>query len=370
LVSFSTIGGQDVQSGVLYTSDNGSAGAPLEITGSLGAPLNTTTANGASAEQVQVSLDGGATWQAASVDASGTNWSYTAESTVNDGNYTFMARIVDLAGNVSSNNDVATQQVGVQTSTAETASIGSISPDTEVSGGSYGSLSDFITSTTLNSGDGSLTISGTTNASAGQTVQVSFDGGHTWGDATVSGTEWSYTAIPGQAGFNGEGTYTAADVLVQVVNQAGVAGTQSDALQPITVDNTAPSELVSFTNIGVPTGAQLSVGSTEIQTTATSGITLYGTLSEALPSTTANGVSAEQLQISVDGGAWQAVTNFDSTDTQWSYAIPGSLAMGDNSVQMRVVDEAGNIDPNITGAISITVVQPSTPSPSGSPAPE
>jgi hypothetical protein len=140
-----------------------------------------------------------------------------------------------------------------------------------------------------------------------------------------------------------DGGYT---VTAQVVNQAGAVGSMATKL--VTVDNTAPAETISMTSMTVPEGSQAS----GLTTTATTGVTINGSFSAPLAAVTADGVAAEQLQISLDGGnSWQAVTSFSGND--WSYAIPGALNDGANSVQARVVDLAGNVGPTQTQTITV-----------------
>ncbi|MCG9555927.1 hypothetical protein L1D11_22330, partial [Vibrio sp. Isolate32] len=140
-----------------------------------------------------VSLDGGATWNDATV--SGSSWSYVDATTRTDGEVqTYQVRVLDYVGNdteLSDSQDVTFDidgsGGGTGTGTGGTnsgvtaVSIDSITDDS-------GLATDFIT----NDVDG-ITVSGSlTGTVNNDIVQVSLDGGATWNDATVSGSSWSY----------------------------------------------------------------------------------------------------------------------------------------------------------------------------------
>src|SRR5690606_15758911 len=108
----------------------------------------------------------------------GTNWSYTDGRTLTDGPVEYQVRIIDLAGNIG---PIATQTVTIDTTAPVAPSIVSISDDT-------GTVGDFVTT------DTSLTINGTLPAplGAGETLQISIDGGASWIDVVPTGAIWSY----------------------------------------------------------------------------------------------------------------------------------------------------------------------------------
>jgi hypothetical protein len=150
----------------------------------------------------------------------GNSWSFT-DSGLTDAAYSYVARVEDAASNQGAAS--TPYAITVDTATAsvtETAAITAISTDTGAS------ASDFITS------DTSLTVSGTNTAlSAGNRIQVSADGGTTWGNVTVTGTTWTFVdAVTHPTSF----TYTA-----RVVDLAGNAG-QIDT-QLVTIDTAAPN---------------------------------------------------------------------------------------------------------------------------------
>jgi hypothetical protein len=368
-VQISTVGGQNVTGGTIYTADNGSSGAPLTITGTISNALNS---NGGSTEMLQISLDNGSTWNQVTGFTSTTAWSYTAPSQLPDGGVTVMARVVDVAGNIGAGS--ASQPVVIaHNPPAQTADIEYIKPDTDSVAPNpvYGNGTDYITSTTLGggSGSGSLTIGGTTSAvnpGDGSQVQVSFDGTH-WATATWSGNNWSYatTATSGDAsGYNGAGTY--ANVQVRVMNAASVAGTPANAPAPIVVDNTAPTETATLAQITDGTVTAINEGGGAWLCATGTNLTLSGSLSGQLASGAASGVSAETLWINLgDGNGWHQVTNVSGTT--WSYA---NVTLADNSggtpynIQLMVVDLAGNLGPLPVTPIQLTVATTPTETPS------
>jgi len=331
---------------------NVGGGASYVLTGTLNAALANGNASGASAELLQVSLDGGQTWNP--IDVSGTSWAYGLTS-LPANNFTVEARVVDVAGNAG---PTVTQQVTVHDDSA-IAPI-TIGTDTWVSDGNHSSASDFITSTTLNGGDGTLTVSGNLDQAlqAGGSVQVSLDG-VTWTEALVTGANWD-------ASFGvTDGTYT---LEAREVNAAGVA--TALAMQSIVVGNTAPTETAMLDIVPGAVDSQYaaeinyevinsnnSTNQPEILTPTFSGTLSSNLLSADLQ----NGGGAEQLQIGFklvdsdgsDGRAitsdwvWLNVTDIDP-DGQggctWSYTVPDPLQpYSTYNVELRVVDEAGNI---------------------------
>ena len=146
----------------------------LTLHGSLGATL-------AADEYVQISIDGGVTWQ--NVIVTGNSWYYVDGRMLQNATYDYYVRVVDVAGNIGAS---AHQQVTVDTvapDAAITVTVDNITVDTGFDN------NDFLTSST------SYTLHGTLGAEPGKNeyVQVSFDGGATWAYATVNGTSWSYT---------------------------------------------------------------------------------------------------------------------------------------------------------------------------------
>ncbi|MFC0178881.1 Ig-like domain-containing protein, partial [Thorsellia kenyensis] len=129
-------------------------------------------------ERIEISLDGGKTW--AFAIPTGNSWYYDNTTKVlADGEYNVQVRVVDLAGNVGATD---TQKVVVDTKGPDNTNsidIQAISPDTGVEG-------DFKTSENI------ITVSGILGKNLGtdELVKVTFDGGKTWKQATVTGNTW------------------------------------------------------------------------------------------------------------------------------------------------------------------------------------
>ena len=302
------------------TEDTGMSSSDF-ITNDTSLTVNGTVAIAlASDEKIQISTDNGNTW--ADVSASGTTWSYVDGRTLTDGNYTYNVRVVDLAGNVG---DTDSQVVRVDTTAPDASKaieITSITDDTGLSS------SDFITS------DTTLTVNGTLASAlaSDERAQISIDGGKTWTDVSVSGTTWSY--IDGRTLAEGDYTYD-----VRVVDLAGNVG-DTDS-QAVRVDTTAPdaSKVVEITSITDDTGLNNSDFITDDRT-----LTVNGTLASTL-------ASDERAQISIDGGkTWNDV---GVSGTTWSYVDGRTLADGNYTYDVRVVDLAGNVGDTDSQVVSV-----------------
>ncbi|WP_457769098.1 Ig-like domain-containing protein [Enterobacter bugandensis] len=295
------------------TSDN-----QISLKGTLGAALG-------SGDHAQISLDGGVTWTDVSV--SGLTWTYVDGRTLADGDYNYQLRVIDDAGNISA---TASQVVTIDTvapDASKTIAIDSISDDTGLSS------SDFITN------DTSLTLHGSLGATLadGEYAQISLDGGVTWQNVIVTGSSWYY--VDGRT--LGNQTY---DYYVRVVDAAGNVG--ASAHQQVTVDTVAPDAAITVTvdNITVDTGFD----NNDFLTSSTS-YTLHGTLGAELG-------AGEYVQVSMDGGStWVYAT---VSGTQWRYNDTRTLADGDYSYQVRVVDQAGNVGATTTQTVTVDTQAP------------
>ena len=223
-------------------------------------------------ETVQISSDGGTTWVAVTQDTA-TTWSY-ADPAPHATSFTYQARVVDTAGNAG---PLDSQAVTIDTAApTATVDITAIADDTGTSS------SDFITSDTV------LTVSGTNTALvAGETVQISSDGGTTWVAVTQdTATTWSYADPAPHA--------TSFSYQARVVDTAGNAGPLDS--QAVTIDTAAPTATVDITAIADDTGT-----SSSDFITSDTVLTVSGT-------NTALG-AGETVQISSDGGTtWVDVT--------------------------------------------------------------
>jgi len=155
----------------------------------------------------------------------------------------------------------------------------------------------------------------------------------------VNGTDYTATN-------NGDGTWTLADntlpalpqgdtnVTVTAHDPAGNVGTDNGT---VSVDTTAPTETINITALTDDTGT---VGD---WVTNDASPTISGTLNSALG-------SGETVQIRVDGGGWTTAT---VNGTDWFYG-PGNLSVGAHTIDVRIVDAAGNIGNGDTQAINIS----------------
>ncbi len=303
----------------LSSSDFITNDTSLTLHGSLGATL-------AADEYVQISIDGGDTWQ--NVIVTGNNsWHYVDGRTLQNTTYDYYVRVVDVAGNIGAS---AHQQVTVDTvapDAAITVTVDNITVDTGFDN------NDFLTSSTSYTLHGTLGVKPGTN----EYVQVRVDGGTTWAYATVNGTSWSYTDT--RTLTDGEHRYQ-----VRVVDQAGNVGATTS--QVVTVDTQAPQNGITIDSISEDTGQS----SSDFITIDTK-LTINGSLGSGLE-------SDERVQISLDGGnAWidTAVTN-----QRWSYTDTRDLADGDYTYQVRIVDQAGNVGSTSSQVVTVDTTTPVT----------
>ncbi|EQA6223982.1 Ig-like domain-containing protein [Enterobacter ludwigii] len=302
----------------LSSSDFITHDTSLTLHGSLGATL-------ADGEYAQISIDGGVTWQ--NVIVTGNSWYYVDGRTLGNATYDYYVRVVDAAGNVGSS---AHQQVTVDTvapDAAITVTVDNITVDTGFDN------NDFLTSST------SYTLNGTLGAQpgAGEYVQVSMDGGTTWVNATVNGTQWSYNDTRTLS----DGSY---NYQVRVVDLAGNVGATTS--QTVTVDTHAPQYGITIDSISEDTGQS----GTDFITMDTT-LTLNGSLGSAL-------ANDERVQISLDGGnTW---TDATVTNQRWSYTDTRDLADGDYTYQVRIIDQAGNVGSTSSQVVTVDTTPPTT----------
>ncbi|WP_449506355.1 Ig-like domain-containing protein [Enterobacter ludwigii] len=302
----------------LSSSDFITHDTSLTLHGSLGATL-------ADGEYAQISIDGGVTWQ--NVIVTGNSWYYVDGRTLGNATYDYYVRVVDAAGNVGSS---AHQQVTVDTVAPDaviTVTVDNITVDTGFDN------NDFLTSST------SYTLNGTLGAQpgAGEYVQVSMDGGTTWVNATVNGTQWSYNDTRTLA----DGSY---NYQVRVVDLAGNVGATTS--QAVTVDTHAPQYGITIDSISEDTGQS----GTDFITMDTT-LTLNGSLGSAL-------ANDERVQISLDGGnTW---TDATVTNQRWSYTDTRDLADGDYTYQVRIIDQAGNVGSTSSQVVTVDTTPPTT----------
>ncbi|PIJ44850.1 Ig-like domain-containing protein, partial [Tatumella sp. OPLPL6] len=275
-------------------------------------------------EHAEISLDGGTTWQTLTV--TGTHWTFSDGRTLADGSWDYQVRVIDDAGNVGA---TAEQKVIVDTTApdAATITIDGILQDTGLSD------HDFITS------DTQLSVTGTLGAALGKYdhAQVSIDGGKTWVDVSVSDKTWTY--VDSRTLTDGKYNYQ-----VRVIDEAG--NISATASQVVIVDTQVPdsAKTISIDSIDQDTGLH----SNDFITSDTS-LTVKGSLGASL---SAN----EYAQISLDDGkTWQ---NVNVIGTQWNFTDSRTLADGNYTYWVRVVDAAGNVGAFTHQQVTIDTIAP------------
>jgi hypothetical protein len=187
----------------------------------------TLSGSGLQPGDVVMIYDNGQLIGSAPVIADG-SWSYTPTTPLNDGSHPFTAVAVDPAGNASVPS--APWTIDIDTSAPIAAAV------VESMGKDSGADStDFVT----NDGSAGRLIQGSLTAAlgAGETVQISTDGGTTWSDVLM----------------NADGTWNFIDqnshsldwtIQTRVVDAAGNSNTASQA---VTLDDLAPNPPASMT---------------------------------------------------------------------------------------------------------------------------
>ncbi|HID8809623.1 TPA: Ig-like domain-containing protein, partial [Enterobacter roggenkampii] len=282
----------------------------LTLNGSLGSAL-------ASDERVQISLDGGNTWS----DATVTNqrWSYTDTRDLPDGDYTYLVRIIDQAGNVGS---TASQVVTVDTTPPTT--VGTVVSYTDGEGERQGTFGSAVATD-----DNSPLINGTLNRAPddGEIVQLYRDG-VLLGQVTMNGSaSWSF-----QDNGLSDGNHT---YIVRVTDRAGNY-TESDGFV-LNVDTSIPTTTAAIT----------------AQTTSDTTPIVSGTVSADL-------VNGEYLVVTVNGKTYTSQTGgavvVDPDHNTWYLQIPDgdALSVASYSVTAQVKSSAGN--GNTTGTATGSLV--------------
>src|SRR5262245_32758544 len=275
-----------------------STGTTVSITGTA------SVTGGGTVARVDVSVDGGATFSAATGT---TAWSYTWTPTT-PGPATIRSRVVD--NNVNQQDPPAEITVTVRDTTPPTSTITSPTAGATV----LTSHLVNITGTASDAGGGTL-----------QSVQVSVDGGATWNVATGT-TAWSYNWTPTLSG--------SATIKSRAIDNSG---NQQDPPAQVTVtirDATPPTSTISFPADGstVP----------EVPFAI-----INGTASD-----TGGGVM-DKVEVSLDGGAtWNlAVLGLgrDTWDFSWTPSPRGRV-----TIKSRAIDNSGNVqDPPTESTVTI-----------------
>ncbi|WP_171049448.1 Ig-like domain-containing protein [Pseudomonas nicosulfuronedens] len=306
-----------LNSGDFITNDN-----TLVVSATVDGQLN-------AGDKVQISIDGGQTWHDAVDQGNGTYVFDNSGTTLGDGDYVFMARVVGSEGNVSLAGSQAVQIDTQGPSASLTISFDGISDDNGYLG------NDFVTN------DNTLLFHGhlSQNLAADEGVEISLDGGQTWQRVEVNGTDWSFDNT---GKVLGDAVY---DVQVRVVDDAGNVGNSASHNVQIDTDGPSADKTITLDAISDDNGAQ---GNDFITNDNT--LVFSGKLGVALG-------AGEGVEISLDGGqTWQRA---EVNGTDWRFDNTGKvIADGSYTVVVRVVDDAGNIGQSAQHDLSIDTQAP------------
>jgi large repetitive protein len=269
----------------------------------------------------------------------GTDWTFSDPRTLShDQTVSYTAQVADAVGNQSAAGAPYTATVDTQ-APATTATIVSAADDVGI-----------VTTPVANGGvtdDTRPTLSGTLSQplAAGETLRM-YNGSTYLGDATVSGSNWSFEVPQALAHSHGDTpSYSA-----RVADAAGNLGTPSNSYG-LTIDTQAPTTTTVITaitdNAGIVTGTVASGGVTD-----DTSLVLSGTVAQAL-------LAGEVLRV-YDGSTY--LGNATVTGTDWSFSDPRTLSHNQSlSYTARVGDTAGNqAPPSNTYSATIDTQAPAT----------
>jgi hypothetical protein len=297
------------------SDDTGASASDLVTSDNTPTLIATVTGAINADERVQISLDSGRNWQNATLQ--GADWVIDAATitgtTLADGAYSAISRVIDEAGNPGLASAPVTFTVDT-TAPAAVATISAIETDTGMS------ASDFITR------DATLVVAATLTGTleAGDRVQLSLDAGATWHDATAAGGgvyRYDATGTP-----LADGTYTFEARVIDV------AGNSTVTSQTVVIDTAAPTAGISITGYVDNNGPVQGLITGNFTVTDDPTPQLVGTLSAPL-------AAGEMVQV-FEGTAFLGVANVSGTN--WSYDS-GLLADGStHTLKATIVDAAGN----------------------------
>ncbi|MEH3407488.1 Ig-like domain-containing protein [Enterobacter quasiroggenkampii] len=266
---------------------------------SAGFTLSGASKNLAQGTELTVTLNGKT--YGAVVGADGT-WSVNVPAAdaqaLGDGTWTVNVSGKDAAGNTVS----GSQTIGVDT-VAPTLSVDTLAQDNIINAAEHSQP---------------LTLTGKTNAEAGQIVTVTLNGKNYNATVGSDGT-WSVTLAAGDVQALSEGNHTL------TVNVSDKAGNGSSVTADFTVDTTAPVVTID------------TVAGDDILNTSEQG-------QAQIISGQANGAAAGDVVTVTVGG--QSFTGVVLADGSWSVGVPasvlGALGEGNHTISVSVTDAAGN----------------------------
>ncbi|RAZ71077.1 Ig-like domain-containing protein [Enterobacter cloacae] len=266
---------------------------------SAGFTLSGTSKNLAQGTELTVTLNGKT--YAAEVGADGAwrvNVPAADAQALGDGTWTVNVSGKDAAGNTVS----GSQTIGVDT-TAPTISVDTLAQDNIINAAEHGQP---------------LTLTGKTNAEAGQIVTVTLNGKNYNATVGSDGT-WSVTLAANDVQALSEGNHTL------TVNVSDKAGNGSSVTADFTVDTTAP-----VVTVHTVAGDDILNSSEQGQAHVISGL--------------ASGAAAGDVVTVTLGG--KTFTGVVLADGSWSVGVPasvlGALGEGNHTISVSVTDAAGN----------------------------
>ncbi|QEM80487.2 Ig-like domain-containing protein [Halomonas binhaiensis] len=253
--------------------------------------------------RVEVSLDGGKTWQTASTPEPDGYWEFAVEQDLADGQYEVMARLTDAAGN-SSAPDTVTMTVDTVT---PTVTIDALAGD------------DVINATEHGQG---LEVTGTTTDLAeGDKVSIELNGKSYEADVAGDGS-WSLDVPAEDVAALADGDYTV------TASVSDVAGNDSSAQRDFSV--VASTDSLPGVSIGTIAGDDIVNASEHDQALTVSGMTT-------------NFPEGGKVDIDFNGKAYEATV---AADGSWSVDVAAAdvaaLEDGSYTVVATVTDAAGN----------------------------
>ncbi|VTU18209.1 BNR/Asp-box repeat [Variovorax sp. SRS16] len=311
--------------GISLSADTGASSTDF-ITRTAAQTITATLTNApAGTDVVWGSTDGGSSWTDITSKVSGTTLSWNG-ATLGAGSSSIMLKVTDAAGNDSS--------LSFQNYTLDTTAPAKSVASAAFSNDSGSSSSDFITNAAAQTISGTLSA----NLASGESVQVSLDNGASWFAATanVGQNTWSL------AGH----TLTASSTLqVKVSDRAGNDGAVLS--QAYVYDTTAPTTTFGGLALSADTGT-----SNSDFITRTAAQTISATLSAAP-------AGGDIVWGSLDNGAtWTDITSkVSGTALSWN----GVTLAGSDTLQLRIVDAAGNTGSAKTQAYVLDTSTPATP---------
>jgi hypothetical protein len=318
-----------------FSADTGTSSTDFITSTAAQTISGTLSANLASGETVEVSLDNGTTWAAATGTVGNNIWSLAGQTLT--ASNTLKARVKDTAGNTGA----VFSQAYVLDTTAPTAPTAvALTP-----------VGGTVIANTLNNTNTNLTATATITAAQatggkaelyiGATL-IATDSTIAGGDTTVTFDLGTSTTSALQAAVTAGGVAT-----VKVYDLAGNSATSSVGNPTLVVGYTSSSGAIASAAFSADTG----VSSTDF-ITSVAAQTISGTL-------VANLAAGESVEVSLDNGATWATATSAVGSKNWSLA--GQTLTGSNTLKVRTKDIVGNTGPVFSQPYVLDTTAPGAP---------